>query len=282
MTWDIEQRGRYLAVKNYIRAALYVDKTKTMTFCAAATTTELYHVTEICSRWQGPVSVSVYAPGSDFKTALRKIIHLRLSDNCVHQNVTWHVYFDSEFSPPQKNLRSPEEEAELTKASPTYEMWPKGTFKSHGTLPFPANIGRNIALQESRTDYVLVSDLHYYPSAQIIPRFLKLLKFQGKAGKKVYVLPVFRMLGYGKPPSTKTELVEMISKSDIKLSSGTSDCSECNIFPNARKWLEVRLPDDSLSVYYVSHEKEEFKSWQPFYISQRNIPVFDEDQTKEG
>ena len=31
----------------------------------------------LVSRWLGPVSVAVYAPGDDFKTALDTILHIR-------------------------------------------------------------------------------------------------------------------------------------------------------------------------------------------------------------
>ncbi|GFY51867.1 beta-1,4-glucuronyltransferase 1 [Trichonephila inaurata madagascariensis] len=281
LAFDAEQRGRYIIVKNYIRSAIY--PVNTITLASAALFTDLSHLPEICGRWKGPMSISVYAPGSDFKAALKKIFSLRLANTCIHQNVTWHLFFDIEFSPSLDKFKSPEEEAGMTTAgSSSYDAWMKGTFKSHGHLPFPANIGRNVAIRESKTDFVLVSDLHYYPSIHIIPRFLQLLKYQGPTGNRVYVLPVFKMAGYGKPPDTKSELVQMTVEGNIVLPSGTSDCTQCNIFPNARKWLEVRSPDETLSVYYVSREKEEFESWQPYYISTRDIPPFDEDQIKEG
>nr|XP_042907154.1 uncharacterized protein LOC107451333 [Parasteatoda tepidariorum] len=241
-SYEMEQRGRYTIIKNYLRAALQPDILNTMTFATAAIFPELNHLPEICSRWKGPMSVSVYAPGSDFKSALRKIINLRLANPCIHQNVSWHVYFDLDFNPSWGRLKSPEEEAELTTTTSTsYQVWLKGTFKSHGNLPFPANIGRNVAIQE-----------------------------------------IFKMAGYGKPPETKSELVQMTAEGNIVLPSSTLDCSQCNIFPHARKWLEVRSPDHTLSVYYVSHEKDEFESWQPYYISRRDIPFFNEEEIKEG
>ena len=36
-----------------------------------------YKVGVLVSRWLGPVSVTVYAPGDDFKTALDIIFHIR-------------------------------------------------------------------------------------------------------------------------------------------------------------------------------------------------------------
>lgn len=282
LKFDTEQRGKYIILKNYIRGALQINGNKGVTFTTAATFIDLSHVPEICSRWQGPMSISVYAPGSDFKKTLRKILHLRLVNSCIHQNVTWHLYFDAEYHPSPGNLRSAEEEAELYSPTSSYDTWIKGTFKSHGNLPFPANVGRNVAIQESHTDYVLMTDLLYYPSTNIIPRFLKLLEFEVSVKNKVFVLPVFKLDWYGKSPETKSELVQMAAEGNIILPSGTSDCTQCNIFPNARKWLEVRSSDDTLSVYYISRDKDEFESWQPYYISSRNIPLFDENQIKEG
>lgn len=282
-SWNIEQRGRFVVIKNYIRAAIQPKKKQTMTFAAAATFPELTNMPDICGRWKGPMSVSVYAPGSDFKISLRKILNLRLTNACIHQNVSWHMYFDAEFSPPWHKLRSPEEEAGLaTQSSSSYELWAKGTFKSHGNLPFPANVGRNVAIRESPTTLVLMSDLHYYPSTEIVPRFLELMKYQGPSNNRAYVLPVLKMTGYGKPPETKSELVQMTADGNIVLPSNTLDCSKCNIFPHARKWLESRSPDNTLSVYYVSNDKEEFESWLPYYISTRDVPLFDEDQIREG
>ncbi|RXG62133.1 hypothetical protein Avbf_18679 [Armadillidium vulgare] len=48
----------------------------------------------------GPISVAVYAPGTDFDEAVKTIIHLR---NCVSKNVkdfvTFHLYFEAEHFP---------------------------------------------------------------------------------------------------------------------------------------------------------------------------------------
>ncbi|GIY06429.1 beta-1,4-glucuronyltransferase 1 [Caerostris extrusa] len=184
LAFDIEQRDRYVIIKNYIKPAIHADEKNTMTFATAAIFTDLSHMPEICGKWQGPMSVSVYAPGSDFKTALRKIFNLRLANSCIHQNVSWHLYFDTEFSPSWRKIKSPEEEAELTTTtSGSYDVWIKGTFKSHGHLPFPPTLAEMLRSKKSKTKYVLVSDLHYYPSINIIPRFLELLKFKGPTGE---------------------------------------------------------------------------------------------------
>lgn len=50
--------------------------------------------------WMGPMSIAVYAPGSDFYKALESIAHLRSCETkLIKELVTFHIFFESEYLP---------------------------------------------------------------------------------------------------------------------------------------------------------------------------------------
>lgn len=85
--------------------------------CTQGTYEFLQHVPELCQRWEGPLSVSVYAPGTDLPVAVRKIIFLRsCGPPCVRLNVTWHLIFETALGPPV--LETPHTMAEMEDYEP--------------------------------------------------------------------------------------------------------------------------------------------------------------------
>ncbi|GIX80966.1 uncharacterized protein CEXT_643011 [Caerostris extrusa] len=148
---------------------------ESVTLCTQGTFEFLQHVPELCDRWEGPLSVSVYAPGTDLPVAVRKILFLRkCGPPCVRLNVSWHLVYESSLAP--SRLEAPLDMADMSEYEPlncTAGFKPLqlvSEIRSSKKLPYPINVARNVARQLAGTRYVLASDIELYPSLHIVPR----------------------------------------------------------------------------------------------------------------
>ena len=62
---------------NYIRAGRQFNCAETITYTTHGQFTFLDNLEPLLERWQGPISVSVYAPGSDLEATLDVILYFR-------------------------------------------------------------------------------------------------------------------------------------------------------------------------------------------------------------
>ena len=70
-------RNQYWVLYNYIRAARQFNCDETITYTTHGDLTFLDNLEPLLERWQGPISVAVYAPGSDLEDTIDVILYLR-------------------------------------------------------------------------------------------------------------------------------------------------------------------------------------------------------------
>lgn len=91
-----QTRGFYTVFYNYMIASASFKCSETVTCTTHADYTFFDNVETLVDRWNGPVSIAVYAPGEDFLTAVKSIAYLR---HCKHRKirkyVTFHIFFDT-------------------------------------------------------------------------------------------------------------------------------------------------------------------------------------------
>ena len=51
----------------------------------------------LAAAWDGPISVAIYAPGSDFETATQSIAYLRHCNAEIRQKVSFHFVFEEKY-----------------------------------------------------------------------------------------------------------------------------------------------------------------------------------------
>ncbi|XP_035228145.1 beta-1,4-glucuronyltransferase 1-like isoform X3 [Stegodyphus dumicola] len=296
LLWDIERRDKYTVVKRYIPAeGAEPGFNESVTLCTQGTYEFLQHVPELCERWEGPLSVSVYAPGTDLPVAVRKILFLRTCGApCVRTNVTWHLVYETALGPDRLEL--PREAAEMEAYEPldcsagTKPLQLVSEIRNSKKLPYPINVARNVARQLARTRYVLASDIELYPSLHIVPRFLNLVarlakKEEGKPKtRRVFTLPIFEVKKEFPAPKTKEELVKRVREGHA-IFFHKWVCDACQNFPRRDQWLKS-LPesdgDDSLGVFEVTKRQMPRTAWEPIYIGTNDEPLYDERLTWEG
>ncbi|XP_076363353.1 beta-1,4-glucuronyltransferase 1-like [Tachypleus tridentatus] len=272
-----------------------------VTLTTQATTGFEYHVEELCRRWQGPVSVAIYAPGDDLKSALENIEYLRrCGHECVRQWVTWHFLYD-QMHPPESSLLklslnlmkkkvSSHSKNQLFSINCKSKPLSKGeTYVRLNNLPYPINVARNVARLNAKTHYVFASDVELYPSENIIPRFLRLVESMKNGSsnfttkRQVFVLPVFEVRSGIQPPTRKEDLRALIKRKDA-ISFHQYVCDVCHRIPDLHRWLKTYGSRESLKIFISTKRKYRgsYVGWEPFFIGTNQDPLFDERLTWNG
>lgn len=231
-----EIRGKYAVLRDYIPGTVAAQPPITLTsitLTTQGTVDFLKHIHPLVDRWEGFISVSVYAPGPDFRMAVNAIYYVRQCGTVgVSERVYWHLVYDTLY-PPTTNVSGtfvPPPSAYLVNTKfdcniPLEESLKllnvASDFRTSHSLPYPINVLRNVARLGSKTKYIFASDIELYPSVGIVPAFFELLEreknglipqVKAKGGNPhVYVVPIFEVKANKAPPRTKKELVKLFA-----------------------------------------------------------------------
>ena len=76
-------RSEFWVLYNYIRAAREFNCNETITYTTHGDFTFLDNLEPLLERWQGPISVAVYSPGSDLDDTIDAILYFRSKSNLM-------------------------------------------------------------------------------------------------------------------------------------------------------------------------------------------------------
>lgn len=284
----------YWVLENYVMADHGdIPCYSNVTYTTHADYTYLDNVVPLLERWRSPLSLAIYAPGTDFEPTIHSILYLlqcHPGHDLVRQLCSIHLYFDVEHLPqvvlpPETALREPAN----CSGPPPYENVVKGNmYRSRNTLDYPVNMGRNIARRASLTHYVLASDIELYPTPGLVPDFMHFLGRQviGIPGQQptsplVHVLRIFEVMANVSVPNTKPELQEML-KSGEAVPFHMDICEACHRGPNLEEWINASVVSKELNVFNVGHRSENNNNWEPIFLGTVEDPPYDERLTWEG
>ncbi|XP_074601557.1 beta-1,4-glucuronyltransferase 1-like [Brevipalpus obovatus] len=294
--WTIENRTSYTVIKNYIPSEnINLIDPDSVTLSTQGTYEFLYHVENLCKRWDGPLSVAVYAPGEDFLASLHLIGFMGMCcDRCVRQNVSWHMIYDMRHGPKPEEIKFPAKlinYSEYDCSTPLEQMISsyENTYRSGNKLPYPINVARNVARLSVKTKYLLASDIELYPSLNIVSMFKKLLERERSSQvpninprvPHVYVLPIFEVNTGLNPPLTKVQLNHMMKKKEA-IFFHYWVCDACQNFPDRKEWIDAIPADASLNIFRVTQRLRSRSSWEPLYIGTNAEPLYEERLTWDG
>lgn len=318
--WKFENRTSYNVLRNYIIASnqrvdvdgsiLRKDDFDTsITYTTQGSYEFLNHAEQLCKRFDGPISIAVYAPGSEFQIAVSLIYHLReCGDLCVKTNISWHMIYDSLLKVDNLDINKYPDEYLIDNnvnlrfnCSKKYSEYMQSLINIYDKdeknkilnvrtkhhLPYPINVLRNVARLSANTKYVLASDIELYPSINIVKMFRKTLEKESRnqldlvnpEKPHVYILPIFEVEATAKAPETKQQLVQMLKK-------GTAIffhkwvCDACQNFVDRDQWtVETKSPNE-LNIFRATKRKKTY--WEPLYIGTNDEPLYDERLSWDG
>ncbi|XP_043270375.1 beta-1,4-glucuronyltransferase 1-like [Venturia canescens] len=283
------QRGEYRVLYNYVPMSKNVSCWESVTYATNGDFTFLDNLVPVLKRWKAPISVALYAPGTDFQLTVDSIKYLRSCSTClVSKLVTFHLYYSDKHIPKKipstKDILSATYDCNL--GAPWTKVSHNETYKNKNGLIYPINVGRNIAKETALTHYILVADFELYPSLNLVPMFLEMIRKKGQpevlsySSKDVYVLPPFEVTEDSQVPANKSQLLKML-KERKAVPFHENVCSLCHSVPNYLSW-KSEPQSNSLRVGPPSLRKQKYRSWEPVYIGTDKDPIYDERISWEG
>ena len=146
-----KETGGYNVVYNYLKSSRFYGENETVTYSTHSTPEFMEHIGNIADRWDGPVSVALYVPATDFCRTIHKLVYLRNCDKFSYrEKVSWHLFWHSDY-PPSSNWQLVPDESyvDCDKLSMDYKSHEdlRKTWRSTHKIAYPVNVARNVARQ---------------------------------------------------------------------------------------------------------------------------------------
>ena len=279
-------RGNFWVLYNYAPADKDFQCNETMTYTTHSDFTFFDNLEPLLERWLGPVSLAVYAPGDDYKRTVESILYYRecTGKNLIKDYVTFHIYFELKNIP----VDIIQYDVLKHKAPDCKNFIGYGedfqTFKKENNMVYPINVARNVAREMAQTHFVFPSDIELYPSPNLIPTFLEMIRRGDNVGSpskpRVFVNSIFEIQENSTLPMDKTELVNLIDKG-IVIPFHKHVCPSCHKIPYSKEWLKSEVKP-GMSVIHVGKRVRPYQHWEPIYIGTNEEPWYDERLSWEG
>ena len=267
-------RGNYWVLYNFYKATKELQCFESVTYVTQGEFHYLDNLWPVLQRWQGPMSVAIYAPSSDFIQAIQLINYYR---NCLEYSpqivewVSFHLFYPLDHQPQSLNVTfSSCQDFNIE------SIQAKESYRKSMQLDYPVNVARMIARESATTHYVFTSDIELYPSPNLISQFLQMIKQVGVSDKTVWVTPIFEIKADASLPNNKVELVQML-KDKTAIVFHQNFCEACHKVPHFQEWLTTN--NTGLSVFKAAKRTG---MWEPIYIGTNQDPPYDERLSWEG
>ncbi|KAG8234554.1 hypothetical protein J437_LFUL014010, partial [Ladona fulva] len=262
--------------------------TQDISIATHCTVEHLHRLLPLIERWQGPISVAVFAGELELGMALSSIASLRACSPPIRRLTTFHLV-----SPLLPGGRAPL--ASLGTSAPsrcgslleqlreagkdkTRKNYARGTTVEGGqSPPYPNNLLRNVARSGISTEFVLVIDIDMLPSRNLRADFSRfanqkhLYEESQRDDKTVYVLPAFEASEGAPIPGDKAELLALADTFRLR-PFYFELCWKCQVHTDYETW-QKEPPSSGLAPLFEVLWKD---PWEPFYISRNTAPFYDE------
>ncbi|XP_022223998.2 beta-1,4-glucuronyltransferase 1 [Drosophila obscura] len=279
-------RRNFWVLENFIQADHgRMRCSSNVTYTTHADYRYLDNLVPLLERWRSPLSLAMYAPGTDWEPTIESILWLLQCDggrDLVRGLTSFHIYFEVAHTP--KVMLKAEtylaRKLDCTRPPPYQVMAWNKTYRSQKDLDYPVNTGRNVAREASLTYFVLASDIELYPTPDLVPRFFNML---GRPTYRstvkslvpvVYVLRIFEVESDATVPSNKLELQSMLWSSQA-VPFHMNICPHCHKGPKLEEWINASVSDE-LNVFHKGVRIGRENRWEPIFIGTTNDPPYDE------
>lgn len=101
---NVEYHGDYVIFNNFVKPDKDHKCDESIALSTPADYRFLDNVVPLIERWNGPISIALYAPGYDFLTSLRSIAYLRKcssASDLIRKYVSFHLFCEHDHLPNQ-------------------------------------------------------------------------------------------------------------------------------------------------------------------------------------
>uniref|UniRef100_A0A1B0AJK1 Uncharacterized protein n=1 Tax=Glossina pallidipes TaxID=7398 RepID=A0A1B0AJK1_GLOPL len=273
--FHVQQNGQYWILYNYIVAKNFYVGNDSVSLVLHGEYTDLKALGILVRRWNGPISLTLFANGDDFRRAQYTILYLAkctLFGSEIRSFVTFHfiMHEDHIWSNIPKSEKAFMSRTADCLHSP-YNLHNE-TYRQRVGLTYPSNMARNVARQTISTYYILSLDMNYLPSVKFIGKFLNMVhKLQlNNTFNTVYTLPVFNV---AEPKlallETKEGLLKYYEEDELSLNEESKNT------PYLEAWLK---PSNDPKVLSILETRKHVGLWFPWYVSANEYEPFVDDR----
>ncbi|XP_059081932.1 beta-1,4-glucuronyltransferase 1-like [Tigriopus californicus] len=268
-----------------------------VTLTTIADTNFLHHIVPMVQRWNGPISLCVFAPGDHFDLAVRQIQWLVSCSNTslVHDWVSFHFVFPKALGPNKifkwNNIPEKGEDPcfayDVRKGETTNIV----TYKQRSALVFPINLLRNIAMEGvalelfGSNQFVFPCDIEMIPSPNLATKFEALIErmdLSDREQRVAFLLPEFEIKAGEALPANKTTLLHEMRRTKNVVMFHQKTTGMLHVIPSMMDWIGTPERDDSNLELLPKLEGPIPGRWEPLFIIRQDImPHFDERLTWE-
>ena len=201
-----------------------------VTLATQCSVNNLYHLIETLRRWNGPISVSLFAPKDHY---LHAIFGAKSLTECFSVvDISFHIVYPQQESPifSEKAIelwsnyfRLKDLKGRCNYLLDTLQSI-TGLNYALGDTPYPHNTLRNIAKRSVKSTHLFLLDVDVMPSKDIRDSFLTHIVLSREDGLKtywhskvVYITPVFEIRVEAEMPSTKSELMQAVNMKQARV-----------------------------------------------------------------
>ncbi|XP_072025793.1 beta-1,4-glucuronyltransferase 1-like [Amphiura filiformis] len=283
----LDTSGSYKIYPYYMKSATMDTRDvhkeyKDVTLVTQCSLHHLAHIVDLVDRWRGPLSVAIFGLASEVDTISTVMLTLRECYPGIKQNVSFHlVHPITEIVDGNSDAK----ETTLTKLpceSILPDLWERKLLTQNYAqegIPYPNNLLRNVARAGTSSKFLLVIDIDMLPSANMRTGFLHLahssiiLQEETEYSRKTsFVVPAYELRDGIPMPADKADLLESVRQENARQFYKKA-CSYCQNHTDYQKWENIQGSPGMLNIAY---SVEWQPLWEPFYISHRDVPLYDE------
>ncbi|XP_018353350.1 PREDICTED: beta-1,4-glucuronyltransferase 1-like isoform X2 [Trachymyrmex septentrionalis] len=278
LTWssEIGEKSPYRVLPFVLLgAAEATDSLPQVTLSTHATADQVYGIVELARRWEGPLSLAVFAPGLDAGLAVVQLDRACRCEPAMYK-VSVHLVFPAGRPPALSAISRIQGDC----AASDLQWRQAETERRKRKMTYPINVSRNVARMMANTSRVLVSDIELLPSARLASGFMEMVHHRPPKHGVVFVVPVFEIESNEQPPTTKRELLAAC-RAGLAVYFHRFVCPHCQRFPGLTRWL-IRPDPGKIRPLVVTRREYPHHRWEPLFIGTRDDPLYTEEMSWEG
>ncbi|XP_024869548.1 beta-1,4-glucuronyltransferase 1-like [Temnothorax curvispinosus] len=278
LTWspEIGEKSPYRVLPFVLLGAVEAtDSLPQVTLSTHATADQVYGIVELARRWEGPLSLAVFAPGLDAGLAVAQLDRACRCEPTMYK-VSVHLVFPAGRPPALGAISRVQGDC----AAFDLQWRQSETERRKRKMTYPINVARNVARTVANTSRVLVSDIELLPSARMASGIMEMVHQKPPKLGVVFVVPVFEIESNEPPPATKRQLL-VACRAGLAVYFHRFVCPHCQRFPGLTRWM-IRPDPGRIRPLFVTKREYPHHRWEPVFIGTRDDPLYTEEMSWEG
>ena len=284
----IDNTGEYRLFQNIwfgksMRRDVIDQDVSIVTHCSV---NNMYRLLDMSRRWEGPMSVVIFAPGQDLIVALENILQLVWCVLPIRTHALFHIV--SPLSMPARDIKPYLSYVEMVECRfIDRRMRSTLNIENYGFegLNYPNNLLRNFGLQSSMTEYVYVLDVDLVPSVDLRLNFLEFARTHRlmspqmqveRPSKIAFVTPVFETRDDYSIPDVKSTVTRLYNRTIRQFY--VQPCPQCQRPTQYDRWIQLPKTE----YLEVAYPVQWTYPYEPFYITHRSVPLYNPNFKQYG